>query len=109
MNFEVFPTDPVCEQIEIQTKYQGYIQKDLELLEGVRVADELPIPKTLDYQGVAGLSNEIKGRLIDVRPENLGQASRIQGVTPAAVANLMIHLKNIGVRRPTGGENIHDA
>jgi tRNA uridine 5-carboxymethylaminomethyl modification enzyme len=109
MAFKVNPKDPVCEQIEIQTKYQGYIEKDLDLLEGVRVADGLPIPRTLDYEGVAGLSNEIKGRLKDVRPENLGQASRIQGVTPAAVANLMIHLKNIGVRRPTIGENTHNA
>jgi tRNA uridine 5-carboxymethylaminomethyl modification enzyme len=109
MTLRVSPVDPVCEQIEIQTKYQGYIEKDLDLLEGVRVADGLPIPRTLDYEGVAGLSNEIKGRLKDVRPENLGQASRIQGVTPAAVANLMIHLKNIGVRRPTSGENTHNA
>jgi tRNA uridine 5-carboxymethylaminomethyl modification enzyme len=109
MALKVNPKDPVCEQIEIQTKYQGYIEKDLDLLEGVRVADGLPIPRTLDYEGVAGLSNEIKGRLKDVRPENLGQASRIQGVTPAAVANLMIHLKNIGVRRPTIGENTQNA
>ncbi|MBU6152722.1 MAG: tRNA uridine-5-carboxymethylaminomethyl(34) synthesis enzyme MnmG [Bdellovibrionales bacterium] len=106
---EINPMDPVCEQIEIQTKYQGYIEKDLELLEGVRVAEGLPIPKTMNYENVAGLSNEIKGRLRDVRPENLGQASRIQGVTPAAVANLMIHLKNIGVRRPSSGESIHNA
>jgi tRNA uridine 5-carboxymethylaminomethyl modification enzyme len=87
--------DPDCfEQVEIQVKYQGYIEKDLELLEGVRSAERLVIPQNLDYDGVAGLSNEIKSRLRDVRPENLGQASRIQGVTPAAVANLMIFIKN---------------
>ncbi len=82
------------EQIEIQIKYQGYIEKDLQLLEGVRSAERLRIPTGLDYDGIAGLSNEIKGRLKETRPENLGQASRIQGVTPAAVANLMIYLKN---------------
>ncbi len=82
------------DQVEIQIKYHGYIEKDLQLLEGVRSAEALRIPVALDYDSVAGLSNEIKGRLRDVRPENLGQASRIQGVTPAAVANLMIFLKN---------------
>ncbi|NDG84519.1 MAG: tRNA uridine-5-carboxymethylaminomethyl(34) synthesis enzyme MnmG [Proteobacteria bacterium] len=93
------PDDPeALEQIDIQVKYRGYIEKDLELLEGVRSAEGLRIPATLDYDGVAGLSNEIKGRLKEVRPENLGQAARIQGVTPAAVANLMIFLKNKGPR-----------
>ena len=99
----------VLEQIEIQIKYQGYIEKDLELLEGVRAAERMSIPTGLDYDGVAGLSNEIKGRLREVRPQNLGQASRIQGVTPAAVANLMIHLKN---RRSNSHEKVtssHDA
>jgi tRNA uridine 5-carboxymethylaminomethyl modification enzyme len=82
------------EQVEIQVKYRGYIEKDLQMLEGVRSAERMKIPLELDFELVAGLSNEIKGRLKEVRPENLGQASRIQGVTPAAVANLMIYLKN---------------
>ena len=84
----------VEEQVDIQVKYQGYIEKDLALLKGVRSAEGLRIPVSFDYSSVAGLSNEIKGRLKDVRPENLGQASRIQGVTPAAVASLMIFIKN---------------
>jgi tRNA uridine 5-carboxymethylaminomethyl modification enzyme len=101
--------DPDCfEQIEIQVKYQGYIEKDLELLEGVRSAERLVIPQNLDYDGVAGLSNEIKGRLRDVRPENLGQASRIQGVTPAAVANLMIFIKNKHPRTPSSTKSIQN-
>ena len=82
------------EQIEIQIKYNGYIEKDLQLLEGVRGAEGLKIPSNFDYTTVAGLSNEVRGRLKETRPENIGQASRIQGVTPAAVANLMIFLKN---------------
>ena len=102
-------TSPICEQIEIQAKYQGYIEKDLELLAGVRVAEGMPIPCNLDFNVVAGLSNEIKGRLTTTRPQNLGQASRIQGVTPAAVANLMIHLKNLGVRSPPTGESSQNA
>jgi tRNA uridine 5-carboxymethylaminomethyl modification enzyme len=109
-----FPLDadvasPICEQIEIQAKYQGYIEKDLELLAGVRVAEGMPIPGNLDFNMVAGLSNEIKGRLATTRPQNLGQASRIQGVTPAAVANLMIHLKNLGVRSPQTQESSQNA
>ena len=82
------------EQVEIQIKYSGYIEKDLQLLEGVRNAENMRIPLDLDYSSVAGLSNEIRGRLKEVRPENLGQASRVQGVTPAAVANLMIFIRN---------------
>ncbi len=87
-------SEEIAEQVDIQIKYQGYIQKDLDLLAGVRSAEGLMIPAGLDFFGVAGLSNEIKGRLDEVRPQNLGQASRIQGVTPAAIANLMIHIKN---------------
>ncbi|MBS1959319.1 MAG: tRNA uridine-5-carboxymethylaminomethyl(34) synthesis enzyme MnmG [Bdellovibrionales bacterium] len=84
----------VFEQIEIQVKYAGYIEKDLELLEGVRKSEDIRIPISFDYASVAGISNEIRGKLTAVRPENIGQASRIQGVTPAAVANLVIYLKN---------------
>jgi tRNA uridine 5-carboxymethylaminomethyl modification enzyme len=86
------PAD-VAEQVEIQTKYAGYISRDLELLEGVRKQEFLKIPGNLDFDRVAGLSNEIKGQLKVTRPETIGQASRIQGVTPAAVANIMIHLR----------------
>jgi tRNA uridine 5-carboxymethylaminomethyl modification enzyme len=84
----------VLEQVEIQVKYNGYIEKDLQLLEGVRNAESMKIPSAFDYNVVPGLSNEIKGKLNETRPENIGQASRISGVTPAAVANLMIFLKN---------------
>jgi tRNA uridine 5-carboxymethylaminomethyl modification enzyme len=94
----------VLEQIEIQVRYQGYIEKDLQLLDGLRSAERMKIPSDLNYEVVAGLSNEIKGRLRAVRPENLGQASRIQGVTPAAMANLMIFLKNRNPGLKANGE-----
>jgi tRNA uridine 5-carboxymethylaminomethyl modification enzyme len=83
----------VQEQVEIQTKYEGYIRRDLDLLEGVRRSEAVVIPPVTDYAKVPGLSNEIRDRLKLTRPETLGQASRLQGVTPAAVANLMIYLK----------------
>jgi tRNA uridine 5-carboxymethylaminomethyl modification enzyme len=85
--------ETVFEQIDIQVKYEGYINRDMQLLAGVRSAEMLKIPINLDYAHVAGLSNEIKSKFKEFRPENLGQAARIQGVTPAAVANLMIYIK----------------
>jgi tRNA uridine 5-carboxymethylaminomethyl modification enzyme len=96
----------VQEQVEIQVKYRGYIEKDLELLEGVRKSEDIRIPERLNYDSIAGISNEIKGRLSSVRPENIGQASRIQGVTPAAIANLVIFLKN--KRHLTASGGLHE-
>ncbi len=86
-------TAEVAEQIEIQVKYEGYIQRDLDLLEGIRKNELLRVPSDLNYEQVPGLSNEIRGRLRETRPETMGQVGRIQGVTPAAVANLLIYLK----------------
>ena len=86
--------DPlVQEQLEIQIKYEGYIKRDLSLLEGLRKSEKTKIPLELNFDLVPGLSNEIKGRLKQTRPETIGQASRMLGVTPAAVANLMIYMK----------------
>ena len=85
--------EDVREQVEIQIKYEGYIRRDLDLLEGVRKNESVRIPLDLDFDLVPGLSNEIKGRLKQTRPETIGQASRMMGMTPAAAANLMIFLK----------------
>jgi tRNA uridine 5-carboxymethylaminomethyl modification enzyme len=85
--------ESIAEQVEIQVKYEGYIRRDLELLEGMRKNEMLRIPSHLDFSQVAGLSNEILSRLKATRPETIGQASRLPGVTPAAVASLLIHLK----------------
>lgn len=83
----------IQEQIEIQVKYEGYIRRDMEVLEGVRKNEQLRVPLDLDFDQVPGLSTEIRGRLKLTRPESIGQVSRTPGVTPAAVANLMIYLK----------------
>lgn len=85
--------EDVREQVEVQVKYEGYIQRDLELLAGIRKNEMLRIPASLDFAAVSGLSNEILGRLKVTRPETIGQVSRMAGVTPAAVATLMIYLK----------------
>ena len=85
--------EDVVEQVEIQVKYAGYIQRDLDLLEGVRKNENLTIPVGIGYDRIPGLSTEITERLKETRPETIGQASRLQGVTPAAVANILIYLK----------------
>ena len=87
-------SDPqVAEQLEIQAKYQGYIDRQLEEVERSRLNETLALPGELDYREVRGLSIEVQQKLNQHRPETLGQASRIQGVTPAAIALLMVHLK----------------
>jgi tRNA uridine 5-carboxymethylaminomethyl modification enzyme len=91
-DFEHFPRD-VRLQVETQVKYAGYIQRDVDLLESVRRSECERVPVGLEYDLVPGLSTEIKQRLKATRPETLGQVSRIQGVTPAAVANLLIYLR----------------
>jgi len=83
----------VFEQVSVQTKYAGYIKRDLELLEGLRKNGSMKIPEKISYSDVSGLSNEVQRLLIDTKPETIGQVSRIPGVTPAGVANLMIYLK----------------
>ncbi|MEW6057942.1 MAG: tRNA uridine-5-carboxymethylaminomethyl(34) synthesis enzyme MnmG, partial [Bdellovibrionota bacterium] len=82
------------EQVEIQVKYEGYIKRDLELLTAYSKNETMRIPSTLEYRRIGGLSTEVIEKLSRVRPETLGQALRIQGITPAAVAALLLHLKS---------------
>ena len=87
-------SDPqVAEQVEIQIKYAGYIDRQKDDIEKVRRQENTPLPVDFDYQSVGGLSNELKAKLEDVRPNSIAQASRIQGMTPAAISLLLIHLK----------------
>ena len=83
----------VAEQVEIATKYSGYIKRQQdEIAKTARYANKL-IPASFDYTSVKGLSNEVRQKLLDVKPETVGQAGRISGVTPAAVSILLVHLK----------------
>jgi tRNA uridine 5-carboxymethylaminomethyl modification enzyme len=82
-----------AEQVEIHTKYAGYIERQQEEIARLRQSENTLLPADLDYQSLNGLSNEIKHKLADVRPQTVGQASRIPGVTPAAVSLLLVHLK----------------
>ncbi|KEF30420.1 MAG: tRNA uridine-5-carboxymethylaminomethyl(34) synthesis enzyme MnmG [Gammaproteobacteria bacterium] len=86
--------DPnVADQVEIEIKYEGYISRQADEIERLRRNENTALPLDLDYDVIGGLSNEIKQKLKDVRPETVAQASRIQGVTPAAVSQILVHLK----------------
>ncbi|MNZ16844.1 tRNA uridine 5-carboxymethylaminomethyl modification enzyme MnmG [compost metagenome] len=89
----------VAEQVEIRIKYAGYIDRQQEEIERLRGSENTALPDDLDYAGISGLSKEIQGKLGAARPQTLGQASRIPGVTPAAVSLLLIHLKKRGAGR----------
>ena len=91
---EDVPEEPrVCRQVEIEVKYAGYVQKQLRSIEEFRSLEERRIPEDFDYQSLSGLSNELREKLSRIRPRSLGQASRIDGMTPAAISVLMVALK----------------
>ena len=83
----------VAEQVEIKAKYSGYIDRQLEEIEKAKKQENTEIPGTIDYSSVLGLSSEVKQKLEKTRPQSIGQASRIPGITPAAISILLVHLK----------------
>lgn len=83
----------VAEQVQIQVKYAGYISRQQDEIEKLRRHENTPLPEDMDYSGIDGMSNEIRQKLSEARPQTLAAASRIPGVTPAAVSLLLIHLK----------------
>jgi tRNA uridine 5-carboxymethylaminomethyl modification enzyme len=83
----------VAEQVEIQAKYEGYISRQRIEVDRRKGAESTRLPADLDYRDVRGLSAEVQQKLNRYRPETLGQASRISGVTPAAISLLLVHLK----------------
>ena len=92
----------VVEQVEIQAKYQGYIERQRDEVVRQAAYETLVLPEALDYTEVIGLSREVCQKLQTHRPQTLGQAARIQGVTPAAIGLLLVHLKRIGVALGAG-------
>ena len=85
----------VAAQVEIQTKYQGYIARQRDEVLRREQFDALPLPADLDFAAIRGLSAEVRQKLATHRPETLGQASRISGITPAAISLLLVHLKKL--------------
>ena len=86
-------SDEAIEQVEIQAKYQGYIERQKDEVEKSLAHESLPLPPDMDYNDVHGLSFEVRQKLAQMRPQTLGQASRMQGITPAAISLLLVHLK----------------
>ncbi len=101
--------DAVIEQVEISTKYSGYIDKQIDDVARAAHFENLRLPDELDYGQVAALSYEVRQKLAKHRPETLGQASRISGVTPAAMSLLLIHLKKGRFKGFAANERAADA
>ncbi|MDB5803035.1 MAG: gidA [Betaproteobacteria bacterium] len=92
-NFDADLADQVIGQLEIRAKYQGYIDRQAEEVSRAAGYEQMKLPAGMDYTGVRGLSKEVQLRLNQHQPETIGQASRIQGITPAAISLLLVHLK----------------
>ncbi|WP_210397925.1 tRNA uridine-5-carboxymethylaminomethyl(34) synthesis enzyme MnmG [Motiliproteus sediminis] len=85
----------VAEQVEIEVKYAGYISRQQDEIERLKRQEHTRLPVELDYAAIDGLSNELRSKLAQARPETLGAAARLQGMTPAAVSLLLVHLKKL--------------
>ena len=95
---ETLPDD-IAECVEVVARYSGYLDRQSSQAASLANTDRVVLPADLDYATVPGLSNEVREKLIRVRPHSLGQASRIQGVTPAAITNLWMWLRRGGEGR----------
>ena len=93
------PGTAVAEQVEIAAKYAGYIERQKDEVERQLAQEQLALPRDIDYASVRGLSKEVQQKLNQHRPETVGQAARIQGVTPAAISLLLVHLKRRALAR----------
>ena len=82
--------------MQLQVKYQGYIDRQNEQVSRFRKMESIGLPENMTYNGLAGLSNEVIEKLTKIQPRSLGQASRISGITPAAISVLQIHLRKQG-------------
>jgi tRNA uridine 5-carboxymethylaminomethyl modification enzyme len=94
------------EQVEIQAKYQGYIDRQVDEVAKTLINEETRLPADFDYIQIGGLSKEIQQKLIQVRPQTIGQASRIQGMTPAAISILLVHLKRRTLEAQRHGDRL---
>ena len=90
------------EQVEIAIKYQGYIEHQQEEIEKQKRHENTAIPANFDYSKVSGLSNEVRAKLEQHRPVSIGQASRISGITPAAISIILVNLKKQGMLKTWG-------
>lgn len=96
----------MAEQIEIDAKYSGYISRQQEEINRLRAYENTRFPEDFDFNSVDGLSNEVKQKLSEVRPDTLARAQRIPGVTPAAVSLLLVYMKKRGLLARTKAEAV---
>src|SRR5690606_2811723 len=94
---EAIANEAAAEQVEIEAKYSGYIERQQEDVNRLRAYENTIIPDDFDYSQVEGLSNEVKQKLMAARPQTLARASRISGITPAAISLVLVYLKKRGV------------
>ncbi len=100
---EAAKIEPVCkikqaaEQVEIQVKYQGYLEREIDDIKKKQQNERTLLPLNFDYKEISALSNEVAQKLNEYKPETIGMASRISGVTPAAISILLVHLKKLGI------------
>ncbi|NGZ11133.1 MAG: tRNA uridine-5-carboxymethylaminomethyl(34) synthesis enzyme MnmG, partial [Nitrospira sp. LK70] len=83
----------VAEEVELQIKYEGYVRRQIQQVDKFKKLEEKLIPHTFNYNGVSGFSREVREKFNRVRPETVGQASRIAGVTPAAISLLLVAIE----------------
>ncbi|MGE7885234.1 tRNA uridine-5-carboxymethylaminomethyl(34) synthesis enzyme MnmG [Bacillus sp. NPDC094077] len=96
---EVELSDEITEQVEIQIKYEGYIEKSLQQVERMKKMENKKIPVDIDYDAISGIASEARQKLKDVRPLSMGQASRISGVNPADVSILLVYIEQGKIAR----------
>jgi tRNA uridine 5-carboxymethylaminomethyl modification enzyme len=102
MGIAVPESDYVQEEIEINVKYDGYLEREEKLNEKMKYLEGIKIPEDIDYSQVAGLRKEIVQKLTKFKPMTLGQASRLEGITPAAITALLVHIEKMREKRKTG-------
>jgi tRNA uridine 5-carboxymethylaminomethyl modification enzyme len=89
----------------MEVKYEGYIKRQVEMIDKFKKLENLSIPQDFPYDGIPGLSKEIVQKLSNIRPESLGQASRISGITPAAISVIMVYLKKGELAKQAGAHS----
>jgi tRNA uridine 5-carboxymethylaminomethyl modification enzyme len=92
-------SESVARQVAVEIKYEGYIKRQLKEIERFKSMERVKIPVGFNFSEVHGLSNELKEKLAGIKPTSLGQVSRIEGITPAAISVLMVALKAMGMRQ----------
>ncbi|EFR89360.1 tRNA uridine 5-carboxymethylaminomethyl modification enzyme MnmG, partial [Listeria innocua FSL S4-378] len=92
-NRETFVTDEIAEQVEIQIKYEGYIQKSNLQVEKMKRMEDKKIPENIDYDAISGLATEALEKLKKIEPLSIAQASRISGVNPADISILLVYIE----------------